>query len=228
MIRGLSREQLDCGVVAASAGNHAQAVAFAAREAGARAVLVMPEQAPLAKVAAVRQYGGEVRFVDGGYDEAQAEARRLAEARGLHGGACLRPARGGGRAGHDRARDRAPGARREARGRAAGRRRPRQRHRACARERAGGRARGGRPGRGVRALHRLAGRAPADRRAVGEHDLRRHRGEAPGRLHAAAGAALRGRGRDRLRRRGRPGDGPAAGAHRSWWWRARAPWRSRR
>ncbi len=64
MIRGLSQEALDCGVVAASAGNHAQAVAFAAREAGARAVLVMPEQAPLAKVAAVRQYGGEVSFVD--------------------------------------------------------------------------------------------------------------------------------------------------------------------
>ena len=83
MIRGLSREQLDCGVVAASAGNHAQAVAFAAREAGARAVLVMPAQAPLAKVAAVRQYGGEVSFVDGGYDEAQATARRLAEAQGF-------------------------------------------------------------------------------------------------------------------------------------------------
>ena len=83
MIRGLSRERLECGVVAASAGNHAQAVAFAAREAGARAVLVMPAQAPLAKVAAVQQYGGEVRFVDGGYDEAQAEARRLAEVEGF-------------------------------------------------------------------------------------------------------------------------------------------------
>jgi threonine dehydratase len=82
MIRGLPPEKLACGVVAASAGNHAQAVAFAAREAGARAVLVMPEQAPLAKVAAVQQYGGEVSFVDGGYDEAQATARRLAEAQG--------------------------------------------------------------------------------------------------------------------------------------------------
>ena len=83
MIRGLSPEALACGVVAASAGNHAQAVAFAAREAGARAVLVMPAQAPLAKVAAVQQYGGEVRFVDGGYDEAHAEAHRLAEAEGF-------------------------------------------------------------------------------------------------------------------------------------------------
>jgi threonine dehydratase len=58
-------------------------VAFAAREAGARAVLVMPELAPLAKVAAVRQYGGDVRFVEGGYDEAGAEARRLAEEEGM-------------------------------------------------------------------------------------------------------------------------------------------------
>jgi threonine dehydratase len=83
MIGGHSREALDAGVVAASAGNHAQAVAFAAREAGARAVLVMPAQAPLAKVAAVREYGGEVRFVEGAYDDAQAEARRLAEVEGF-------------------------------------------------------------------------------------------------------------------------------------------------
>ena len=83
MIRRLSADQLATGVVAASAGNHAQAVAFAARDAGARALLVMPEQAPLAKVAAVRQYGGEVELVDGGYDEAGAEARRLAEERGM-------------------------------------------------------------------------------------------------------------------------------------------------
>jgi len=83
MIRRLSPEALEAGVVAASAGNHAQAVAFAAREAGAHAVLVMPEQAPLAKVAAVRQYGGEVRQVPGGYDEASAEVRRIAETEGM-------------------------------------------------------------------------------------------------------------------------------------------------
>ena len=82
-IRRLSEDALAAGVVAASAGNHAQAVAFAARDAGARSVLVMPEQAPLAKVAAVRQYGGEVRLVEGGYDEAGAEARRLAEEQGM-------------------------------------------------------------------------------------------------------------------------------------------------
>ncbi|MGH2715267.1 MAG: pyridoxal-phosphate dependent enzyme, partial [Thermoleophilaceae bacterium] len=52
VIRRLPEEALRAGVVAASAGNHAQAVSCAARDAGARAVLVMPEEAPLAKVAA--------------------------------------------------------------------------------------------------------------------------------------------------------------------------------
>jgi threonine dehydratase len=82
VIRRLPQEALRRGVVAASAGNHAQAVAFAAREAGAKALLVMPEEAPIAKVAAVRQYGGEVRLHGGTYDDAHAEARRLAEADG--------------------------------------------------------------------------------------------------------------------------------------------------
>jgi threonine dehydratase len=83
MIRRLPREALSAGVVAASAGNHAQAVACAASEVGARAVLVMPEQAPVSKVAAVRQYGGEVRLHGGNYDDAHAEAARLVEEEGL-------------------------------------------------------------------------------------------------------------------------------------------------
>jgi threonine dehydratase len=83
MIGRLPAAALRAGVVAASAGNHAQAVAAAARDAGARAVLVMPEQAPVAKVAAVRQYGGEVRLHGGNYDDAHAEAARLVEAEGL-------------------------------------------------------------------------------------------------------------------------------------------------
>src|ERR687896_2487506 len=82
VIAMLGEEELRAGVVAASAGNHAQAVACAARDAGAEAVLVMPEEAPLAKVAAVRQYGGEVRLHGGTYDDAQAEARRLSEEEG--------------------------------------------------------------------------------------------------------------------------------------------------
>jgi threonine dehydratase len=80
VVRRLPEDALRAGVVAASAGNHAQAVAYAARDAGARAVLVMPEGAPLAKVAAVRQYAGEVRLHGATYDDAQAEARRLSEA----------------------------------------------------------------------------------------------------------------------------------------------------
>ena len=83
-IRRLHESALEAGVVAASAGNHAQAVACAARDVGAKAVLVMPEQAPLAKVAAVRQYGGEVRLVEGGFDEAGAAARRMAAEEGLN------------------------------------------------------------------------------------------------------------------------------------------------
>ena len=66
-------------VVAASAGNHAQAVAFAAREGGGDAVLVMPESAPVAKVEAVRQYGGEVRLVEGGFEDAVTAAAEVAE-----------------------------------------------------------------------------------------------------------------------------------------------------
>jgi threonine dehydratase len=81
-IARLSEEALSAGVVAASAGNHAQAVAFAAGEAGARATLVMPAGAPVAKVAAVRQYGGEVRLVEGSYDEAGEQARRIADDEG--------------------------------------------------------------------------------------------------------------------------------------------------
>jgi threonine dehydratase len=83
MIGRLPAEALRAGVVAASAGNHAQAVACAARDVGARAVLVMPEQAPVSKIAAVRQYGGEVRLHGGNYDDAHAEAARLVEAEGL-------------------------------------------------------------------------------------------------------------------------------------------------
>jgi threonine dehydratase len=82
-IRRLPDEMLRSGVVAASAGNHAQAVAFAAREAGARAVLVMPAAAPVAKVTAVREYGGEVRLHGASYDDAHAEACRLSDEEGL-------------------------------------------------------------------------------------------------------------------------------------------------
>jgi threonine dehydratase len=75
----LSREELEQGVVAASAGNHAQAVALAADRLSIRADLFMPIDAPLAKVAAVRGYGGEVHLVEGSYEEAAQEAAGFAE-----------------------------------------------------------------------------------------------------------------------------------------------------
>jgi len=78
----LPPERLRSGVVAASAGNHAQALAFAARAAGTSATLVMPAGAPLAKIAAVEQYGGEVRLVEGSYEDAGEAARALSEREG--------------------------------------------------------------------------------------------------------------------------------------------------
>jgi threonine dehydratase len=75
----LSPAKLESGVVAASAGNHAQAVALAADRLGTHADVFMPATAPLAKVAAVRSYGGDVRLVDGSYDEAAEAARVFAE-----------------------------------------------------------------------------------------------------------------------------------------------------
>jgi threonine dehydratase len=82
-ISALSDAELTRGVVAASAGNHAQAVAVAARDRGATAVVYMPENAPVAKVEAVRGYGGEVRFVPGSYDDAAEQARDAAEREGM-------------------------------------------------------------------------------------------------------------------------------------------------
>jgi threonine dehydratase len=78
----LSAAELERGVVAASAGNHAQAVAVAARERGAPAELFMPADAPLAKVEAVRRYGGQVRLVEGSYESAAAAAHEYARAAG--------------------------------------------------------------------------------------------------------------------------------------------------
>jgi threonine dehydratase len=81
-IASLDSEGLAGGVVAASAGNHAQAVAVAARSRGADAELVMPATAPISKVEAVRAYGGRVRFVDGAYDDAAGAALALVESEG--------------------------------------------------------------------------------------------------------------------------------------------------
>jgi threonine dehydratase len=79
----LSDLQLRAGVVAPSAGNHAQGLAYAARRLGARATICMPASAPIAKRAAVAQYGGEVRLVEGSYDDAQEAALRVARDEGM-------------------------------------------------------------------------------------------------------------------------------------------------
>ncbi|MEA2426061.1 MAG: threonine dehydratase [Thermoleophilaceae bacterium] len=73
-LSALTPAEREEGVVAASAGNHAQAVAWAARKLGTKATLFMPAEAPLAKIAAVREYGGEVRLVDGVLEDAFAVA----------------------------------------------------------------------------------------------------------------------------------------------------------
>ncbi|BEP17186.1 threonine ammonia-lyase [Pyrofollis japonicus] len=70
------------GVVAASAGNHAQGVAYAAKCFGMKAVIVMPEVASIAKVEATKGYGAEVVLYGTIYDEAEEKAREIARERG--------------------------------------------------------------------------------------------------------------------------------------------------
>jgi len=80
---GLGPARLKRGVVAASAGNHAQGVALAASVLGCEAVIVMPDTTPRIKVEAVRHRGAKVVLHGDTYDEAYAEARRLGRAEGL-------------------------------------------------------------------------------------------------------------------------------------------------
>jgi threonine dehydratase len=70
------------GVIAASAGNHAQGVAYHATRLGMRATIVMPEATPLIKVVCTREYGGDVVLFGDGYDQAYEEAVRRADAGG--------------------------------------------------------------------------------------------------------------------------------------------------
>jgi threonine dehydratase len=81
-IAKLPPDRLACGIVAASAGNHAQAVAHAASTAGAKTTVCMPAEAPLAKLEAVRAAGVCVRLVEGDYEAAQEAAREMAESEG--------------------------------------------------------------------------------------------------------------------------------------------------
>ena len=82
-IRQLSRDQLDCGIVAASAGNHAQGCALSAKNLGCRAVIVMPTTTPDLKVDAVRRYGAEVVLYGESFSESYEHAKNLAREQGL-------------------------------------------------------------------------------------------------------------------------------------------------
>ena len=81
-IRQLSPEEASHGVIACSAGNHAQGVALSATRLGIRSVICMPEGAPILKVEATRGYGAEVVLVPGVYDDAAREAERLSKEKG--------------------------------------------------------------------------------------------------------------------------------------------------
>jgi threonine dehydratase len=82
----LTTEELNQGVVACSAGNHAQGVALSAKMLGCRAIIVMPLATPAIKINSVRVHGGptvEVRLFGNNYDEAAAEAKRLEYEEGM-------------------------------------------------------------------------------------------------------------------------------------------------
>ena len=78
----LSAEEKAKGVVACSAGNHAQGVALAAQKNGIKAVICLPDGAPISKVEATKSYGAEVCLVEGVYDDAYKKALALAEEKG--------------------------------------------------------------------------------------------------------------------------------------------------
>ena len=69
-ISSLSKEEKEKGVVACSAGNHAQGVALAAQRSGIKATIFLPSVAPISKVEATKKYGAETKIIDGIYDDA--------------------------------------------------------------------------------------------------------------------------------------------------------------
>ena len=75
----LTKEEKERGVVACSAGNHAQGVALAAQKSGIKATICLPDNAPISKVEATKSYGAEVCLVEGVYDDAYKKALELKE-----------------------------------------------------------------------------------------------------------------------------------------------------
>jgi threonine dehydratase len=82
-IATLSADEREAGVITASAGNHAQGVAFAATRANVDSIVVMPEYAPISKIKATEGYGAEVLLHGDDYDEAQARAHEIEREEGL-------------------------------------------------------------------------------------------------------------------------------------------------
>ena len=78
----LSQEEKAHGVIACSAGNHAQGVALAAQKNGIKAVICLPDGAPISKVEATKSYGAEVCLVEGVYDDAYKRALELRDEKG--------------------------------------------------------------------------------------------------------------------------------------------------
>ena len=82
MISQLTEEEKSHGVIACSAGNHAQGVALAASKYGIKSLICLPDGAPISKVEATKSYGAEVNMVKGVYDDAYREALRLRDEKG--------------------------------------------------------------------------------------------------------------------------------------------------
>ena len=81
-ISQLTEEEKSRGILACSAGNHAQGVAMAATRNGIKSLICMPDGAPISKVEATKQLGAEVRLVKGAYDDAYATALQIQEETG--------------------------------------------------------------------------------------------------------------------------------------------------
>lgn len=82
MISQLSDEEKSKGVIACSAGNHAQGVALAASKCGIKSLICLPDSAPISKVEATKGYGADVCLVEGVYDDAYAKALELRDQMG--------------------------------------------------------------------------------------------------------------------------------------------------
>lgn len=81
-ISRLTKEETQRGIIASSAGNHAQGVAFAAKEKGIEATICMPESAPLSKIAQTKAYGANIVLCPGVYDDCYAKAVELKKENG--------------------------------------------------------------------------------------------------------------------------------------------------